>query len=361
MSNHSKDTPQPLTIVGGRPMHRAVSTADLPIGLEQALTVAGMNYTFREALAKDPVVAAAGVGIQLDEAEVMLLRSAGPERVAQMAARMMPPMDGTRRKFIKNVAASVAAMVTGEAFLLCSGCTGADTWTKYDQGPPKPDKGAPLPNPVQKIATLGGHLCYIYVPGRVLAKPQTPAPLLVALHDATEVCMANITRWGAAADARGFSIVSVNWTEEPKQQKDLDKLSSDLSEITNAFAQLYPVDPKRRCLSSRGASTPIVYKGGFLEDSGFWAAAVFLGGVPMTKCEYGLNKLPPAGLVAKPPALRYVMGKADADYYPMNECLNMFNFYKLECSGQWEEGSLKSAVLSFTAIWDWMSKYTAGA
>ena len=102
MSESQRD---PVTIVGGRPMHRAVSTADLPVGLEQVLTLAGLNHHFRDQLARDPAAAAASVGIPLDETELMLLRSAAPGRVRQMAEDILPPRD-SRRGFIKAVAAS---------------------------------------------------------------------------------------------------------------------------------------------------------------------------------------------------------------------------------------------------------------
>jgi len=259
----------PVTIVGGRPMHRAVSTADLPVGLEQVLTVAGLNYHFRRQLQQDPVKAAASIGVQLDEDEVMLLRSAGPERVAEMARCTVPPKD-TRRQFVKSVAASVAALVAGEAYLLCSGCTGADSWVR-DSGP-APDKGKA---PVQLVSTLAGHVCYLYVPGKVLDDMSSPHPLLVALHDESETALANSKRWSGVADQHGVSMLSVNWTEEPKTAADLDKLARDLSAVVNAFAKTYPVDADRRYIVSRGKATSIVYQGAFLNDSEFWAAAAF--------------------------------------------------------------------------------------
>ena len=345
----------PVTIVGGRPMHRAVSTADLPVGLEQVLTVAGLNYHFREELLRDPVKAAAGIGVQLDEAEVMLLRSAGPERVAEMARTTVPPKD-TRRQFVKSVAASVAALVAGEAYLLCSGCTGADSWER-DAGPAA-DKGKPS---VDLVSTLAGYVCYLHVPGKVLDHMGSPHPVMVALHDESETALANSKRWHGVSDQHGVSIISVNWTEDAKTQAELDQLAKDLSDIVGAFGKTYPVDADRRYVVSRGKSTPIVYKGAFLEDSGFWAAAAFLGGAPLAKCEYGSSTPAPAGLVAAPPALYYLLGKKDADYKLVNDCAEMFAFYKkMPVKTEVLEGATDSAVLKFDDIWQWLENYRAG-
>ena len=353
MADHKSGTRDPVTIVGGRPMHRAVSTADLPMGLEQVLTVAGLNYRFRLRLARDPVAAAAEMGIELDQTEVMLLRSAGPERVAEMARRTVPPTN-TRRRFIKNVAASVAAMVAGEAFLLCSGCTGADSWTQKDIG--AADRGA---KPAQLVSTLAGHVCYLYVPGKVLSDMGSPHPVLVALHDESETALAHSQRWYGAADAYGFSIVSVNWTETQKKPAELEQLARDLSAVAKAFAKSYPVDSDRRYLCSRGNSTSLVYKAALLHDSGFWAAALLLGGVPADSC----SASKPAGVVANHPALYYLLGQQDADFARGEACVKMFEtiygkdgpFHKEQISG-----ATTSAVLKFDELWQWLAQYGAG-
>ena len=345
----------PVTIVGGRPMHRAVSTADLPMGLEQVLTVAGLNHRFRRRLQQDPVKAAASIGVELDETELMLLRSAGPERVAEMARCTVPPRD-TRRQFIKGVAASVAALVAGEAYLLCSGCTGADSWER-DQGPGA-DKGKPA---AQLVSTLAGYVCYLYVPGKVLNNMGSPHPMMLTLHDETETALAHNKRWAGVADQHGVSIVSVNWTEEPKTPADLDKLAKELSAVVKAFTKSYPVDADRRYIVSRGKATPIVYKAAFQNDSEFWAAAAFLGGTPLDKCEHGASIPGPANLVAKPPALYYLLGKKDADYTKANGCVEMFDFYKkMPFKSEQLDGTTDSAVLKFDEIWQWLEKYRAG-
>ena len=345
----------PVTIVGGRPMHRAVSTADLPVGLEQVLTVAGLNYRFRRQLQQDPVAAGRSIGVELDETELMLLRAAGPERVGQMARTTVPPKN-TRRGFVKTMAASVAALVAGEAFLLCSGCTGADSWER-DMGP-GPDQGKKA---VDLVSTLAGHVCYLHVPGKVLNDMGNPHPVMVALHDESETALANSKRWAGVSDAHGVSIISVNWTEEPKTAADLDKLAQDLSDVVAAFGKSYPADADQRYIVSRGKATPIVYKAAFFEDSGFWAAAAFLGGVPSGTCEHGASKPAPAGLVAAPPALYYLAGKKDADFAKAEACAEMFEFYKkMPVHAEILDGATDSAVLKFDDIWQWMQQYRAG-
>ncbi len=345
----------PVTIVGGRPMHRAVSTADLPVGLEQVLTVAGLNYRFRRLLQQDPLAAGRSIGVELDEAELMLLRAAGPERVGELARTTVPPKN-TRRGFVKTMAASVAALVAGEAFLLCSGCTGADTWVR-DRGL-SPDTAKA---PVDLVSTLAGHVCYLHVPGKVLGDMGSPHPVLVALHDESETALANSKRWAGVSDAHGVSIISVNWTEEPKTPADLDTLAKELSDVVDAFGKSYPADADRRYIVSRGKATPIVYKAAFLQDSGFWAAAAFLGGVPTDTCEHGASKPPPTGLVAAPPALYYLTGKKDPDFTKAEACAEMFEFYKkMPCKAEVLDEATASAVLTFDEIWQWMAQYRAG-
>lgn len=347
-----------VTIVGGRPMHRAVRVSDLPVGLEQALTIAGLNHSFREELKSDPVKAAARLGLELDPVEVELISSVSPAKLADMARRMLPPKDGSRRKFVRTMAASVVAMVAGNAFLLCSGCTGADSW-EPDGGWPRQDIPPKLPDARQQMATLGNHICHTYVPGKVLAAPDTPAPLLVALHDDGEMCISNVQRWRAAADNYGFSILSVNWTEEPTDLDDLDKLATDLNAVAHDFAQLYPVDPAKRYLASRGASSPVIFKAG-IQLEGPWAAVVLLGGVPMETCTYGLEVERPFALVDTPPPLYYVVGQQDENFAAMNACAEMLSFYGLELKMEWLAGTTDTAQLSFSGIWEWMAGYRAG-
>ena len=358
MADHGSKR-DPVTIVGGRPMHRAVSTADLPVGLEQVLTVAGLNYHFREQLERDPEAAAASIGIQLDQTELMLLRSAAPGHVRELAASILPVVEG-RRGFVKAVAASVAAMVVGPTYLLCSGCTGADSWAPDGDMGLKPDQKI-VTKPQQKMATIAGHVCYTYVPGHVVENPGSPCALLVALHDENEQAISNIKRWSHAADKHNFCIASVNWTEEPKTAKDLDKLAGDLLKIARGFSSKYPADTDQLYLASRGKSTPIVYQAAFLRDPGAWAAAVFLGGVPATSCTYGLKTPPPSGWVTDMPALYYVLGIKDTDFSAQNKCMEMFSYYKkMPVSGKFYQGTTATAVLSFDEIWSWISQYRAG-
>jgi len=353
-----------VTIVGGRPMHRAVEVTDLPIGLEQALTVAALNYRFRDALRRNPVAAATAIGIRLDDAEVALMRTVSADRLADMARRMIPAPDASRRRFVKNAAASVVAMIAGKAFLLCSGCTGADTWGPMDDytraGNEDTRRPREIPDPVQKMATLASHICYLYVPGKVLSRRGQPAPVLLALHDEGEMCISNVQRWSAAADNYGFSIVSVNWTEEPKSAEDLEQLAVDLKEILLQFGMEYPRDQARCYLASRGASTPIAFKAAFENHSGLWAAATFLGGVPMEGCIYGLDVEVPFPLVEQPPALYYVVGQADPDFNQQNLCLEMFSFYDIDLKVEWLTGTTDQAQLHFSTIWDWMAQYEGG-
>lgn len=350
-----------VTIVGGRPMHRAVSVSELPVGIEQALTLAALDYRFRDDLLSDPVRAAAGKGIELDEVEAALLRNTDPKKLMQMAKRTVRPAGSrakegrrvSRRSFMKNVAASVAVLVGGKAFLLCSGCTGADSWE------PTPDAGQK--EPIQRWAELAGYTCYVYIPVDVQTPTLHAAPLLVALSDEGETCLSTVQRWSPVADANGFSILAVNWTESQMSQAERDQLADDLSEVVVAYGAEYPVDWSRCHLASRGESSPIVFRAAMEQDPGTWASVAFLGGMIDVQCsDYGQGQPPPFDLVEPHPAVYYVVGKEDTEYAEVTTCCDMLDFYGVTVQLEEVEGTTDLAVLQFSSIWEWMSTHTSG-
>ena len=356
MSKKTGATPEGLTIVGGRPMHRAVAVSDLPVGLEQVLTIAALDHNFRKQLSKNPRAAAESKGITLDETEHLLLASQSPKQLAKMANRMVIPKEMTRRRFVKSVAASVLALVGSDAFLLCSGCTGADTWD-YDaiDHSSNNNNNNQLPE-VDEWATLGGHQCYLYIPSSVVSNPEQNAPLLLALHDQGENCLSNVQRWRSTADAKGFSLVSINWNEEPPTETQLEQLINHMPEIIDDFSLLYSVDLSSLFLCSRGASTPLVWRAGFENNSGFFAGAIFLGGIP--DGAWGINSEESiANLVADPPALYHVTGEQDDEYSQMMFFSNVASARGVKMYGKYVEGTSREATLHFGEIWDWISQF----
>jgi hypothetical protein len=170
------------TIVGGRPMRRAVEVSDLPQGVERILTLAALNQRFRTDLLRDPIAAAQSQGIVLDAVESSLLRAARPEQLAAMADRIVIPRSSDRRAFVKTVSASIVAMVTGKAIMLCSGCTGMDTWRRDAATPLGSDTGNADAGPVQQWMDLNGYTCYLYLPTAVAANPTLGHDVMAALH-----------------------------------------------------------------------------------------------------------------------------------------------------------------------------------
>lgn len=324
-------------------MHRAVDVSQLPTGIEQALTLAALDFAFRERFAQDPVGAAAAKGIRLQQAECALLAQTPPEALRAMAEQVVIPRTMSRRQFVKPVAASIVAMITGSAFLLCSGCTGADSWD--------PDAGDEA-GANQFWMKLAGHTCYAYLCPKAFTDQAFAAPVLVALHDQGETCLSNVLRWRTAADSYNFNIVSVNWTEEPADQATLDKLAADLSAIATEFSQTHAVTAGQQHLCSRGSAGPILWKAGFERDARAWRSAVMLGGIPDGDWT-GAPDAALAKLVSPAPALYHVVGSTDAELAAAKALNAALKAKGATARLQQVDGSTATAVLDFSLIWAW--------
>jgi hypothetical protein len=348
MARQNQRDHEPITIVGGRPMHRAVDVTQLPTGIEQALTLAALDFAFRERFAHDPVGAALSKGIKLQDAERALLEHTPPQALRAMAEQIVMPRTMSRRQFVKPVAASIVAMITGSAFLLCSGCTGADSW----QDPDASAEGGAN----QLWMNLAGHTCYVYLCPKSVQSHSWAAPVIVALHDQGETCLSNVLRWRTAADSYNFNVVSVNWTEEPADQASLDKLATDLRAIATEFAQTYAAATGQQHLCSRGASTPIVWKAGFEHDPNAWGSAVFLGGMPAGDWT-GAPDTALLNLVSPPPSLYHVIGTTDPELAAAQAMAAALTAKGATVKLQQVDGSTATAVLDFSSIWGWMTSH----
>ncbi|MBI5532303.1 MAG: hypothetical protein HY898_06295 [Deltaproteobacteria bacterium] len=343
MTQRKASSQDPVTIVGGRPMHRAVEVSQLPTGIEQILTLSALDCSLRDRFAADPIAAAASKGVRLQPTEEALLRQTPAETLRAMAEQAVIPRAMSRRAFVKPVAASIVALITGSAFLLCSGCTGADSWD--------PDGGEAGTD--QMWMQIAGHTCYVYLCAASQQDPTKPVPVLLALHDLGETCLSNVQRWRAAADKYGFNIVSVNWTEEPATQQAKDKLAADLGSILDEFGKTYAITPGYRHLSGRGAATPILWKGAFEGAAHAWRSVVFLGGVPDGDW-VGAPETALAKLSSGPPALYYVMGTSDAQLDSAKALTQALSTKGATTKLAEVSGSTAEAVLDFSAIWIWL-------
>ena len=334
MSSDEKGGNQGVTIVGGRPMHRAVDVTLLPIGLEQALTIAALNPWFKRAFSKDPFGAAASRSIKLDKVETMLLASKSPKELGKMVDRMVIPKTMKRRAFVKSVAASVVAMVSGSAHLLCSGCTGADRWDSQE---------GIVGEALQRWENLVGYTCYVYVPGWIVTEPSDRHPLLLCLHDEGEDCLSNIQRWQATADAYGFHLVSVNWDPSTSTR---ERLAADLASIRLSYIHTHYNDPDASYLCSRGAATEVAWLA-LNEPGSPWNGAAFLGGLPSG--DSSLDVVPQASRIY------YVIGTED-DAYEGAQAFGQVASVTLPLELVVVEGSTDEAILSFETIWRWLNE-----
>ncbi len=332
--------PPGITIVGGRPMHRAVNTSDLPQGVEQVLTLAGLDPAFRAAVALDPVAAAAGKGIEIDPVEASLLQSMPPETVASMADNMIVPRRPGRRGFIKAVSASVVAMVTGSAFMLCSGCTGADTFAQTN-------------DTEQRWMTLAGYTCYVCIPAH--GEDQPPLPVLLALHGEGETCLSSAQRWQAAGEQLGFCLVAINWTQDARLPDERAAMLAAFGDMLEELAVEVHVDTSSAFLSTRGLAADMLLQAAFLGKSPLPFRSVnMLGGAPEGDWSQQADQLL-ADMVASPPSLYCVLGQQDPDYARGKAFTEALGARGVGVERHEVPGATDGAVLSFAEIWNWMT------
>ena len=332
-------------------MRRAVEVGDLPQGVERVLTLAALNHRFRTDLLRDPVAAAASKGIALAPVEAALLRASRPEQLSAMAERMVIPKSAERRSFVKAVSASIVAMVGGKAIMLCSGCTGMDTWHRDAAAPQKLDAANPH-GPVQQWIELDGYTCYLYLPRWLADKTGYDHKVMIALHGEDETCLASVQRWATAAETRGFAIIAVSWTEAAATEDSKNQLARDLVGILRTYRTRFTYHTTSTAvLSSRGASTPIVFQAACMEPSNsLWTSVAFMGGVPEGDW-VGDPTTAMASLQAKlPQSLYYLIGDADPEYEQATACIAALRTLRLNLYTPTISGPLTSAVLNFTDI-----------
>jgi hypothetical protein len=344
------------TIVGGRPMHRAVQTKDLPQGVEQVLTLAALDPRFCRAVEADPVEAAAARGIRLDSVEADLLRAIPGARLVEMAKRTVIPTSSGRRDFVKVVSASVLAMITGNAVLLCSGCTGADAWVdSLDADSNKPGK--------EYWIELGGYPCFVYLPSNVVADATQSVQVMVALHGDSETCLASAKRWYAAADRFKFALIAPNCSVDGAAPVQNDALVAALRGMTSDFRGLY-AGARTFYLSSRGSLADVAWTAGFVVDTtGYWKGVAMLGGVPQGDWINNADGLLQSLTRARSTCLFYVEGRLDAEFAQQQAFASAVTarFRQLDGGNKVQtvqaETSSTDTVLDFSQIWEWLSTH----
>lgn len=335
-------SPNGITIVGGRPMHRAVEATDLPQGVEQVLTIAALDPVFRAQVARDPISAAAAKGIRLDPVEAALLQSMPAQRLAAMTERLIIPRSSGRRTFMKAVSASIVAMVTGQAFLLCSGCTGADTF--------EPDT-----EPEQRWMELAGYTCYVCIPTGIPEADAGTVPVVLALHGEGETCLSSAQRWQAVGEQAGFCLVAINWTEDARLPEQRKALVSHLQQIVEQLGEQLRISTGDVYLTARGMAADLLVDAVYLGGSSLSCKAVnLLGGAPKGDWIGQADTLL-APLGATPPKLCYVLGKVDDDYAQGKAFAEALVARGVTVHRQELEEATDSAKLSFADIWSWMS------
>jgi len=151
----------------------------------------------------------------------------------------------------------------------------------------------------------------------------------------------------------GFSLISVNWTEEATTPADQEKLISDLPRILDDFNKQYAIDRSELFLASRGESTAMTWEAGFLAADPLWSGVVFLGGVPSGDWENNATQLL-EGVHANPPALYYVIGKEDSDYQQALKFSEASSQAEVTLLTDEVDGTTTEAVLDFSDIWIWV-------
>lgn len=113
------------TIVGGRPPAKGRGVAGIPRGMEVLVKKASVDDAFRALLLEKRDAAAAEIGLELDPAEVVMLRAVSAEQLAGIiAGTKVEP--ASRRAFLGKVAAAMLVAIGASQ----AGCTPAVTGSR---------------------------------------------------------------------------------------------------------------------------------------------------------------------------------------------------------------------------------------
>jgi hypothetical protein len=123
------------TIVGGRPPEARRDLPPVPTGIQRLLRLAASDPEFRTKLLAERDTVAPAVGVELTATERLVLRAASVEQLDAMAEHL-PPV-APRRDFIRQTAATAAALIGGPALLGCESCT-PTRGAQPDEPPPRP-------------------------------------------------------------------------------------------------------------------------------------------------------------------------------------------------------------------------------
>jgi hypothetical protein len=130
------------TIVGAQPPRRQRSKVQVSAGVERILFLAATDSAFHRLLLQDREAAVKASRVELTASELLMLRAAPAAQLeATIAALNVTPENLDRRRFMKAVAISAAAVAAAETL---GGCGDDDKGATADSSPnPKPDSGPP--------------------------------------------------------------------------------------------------------------------------------------------------------------------------------------------------------------------------
>ena len=98
------------TIVGGRPPGSGQAVGPIPRGIEVLVKKASVDPAFRQILLERRAQAAEQIGLELDPAEVMMLRAVPAAQLETIIARTRVPTEH-RRAFLGKAAAAMLAAI----------------------------------------------------------------------------------------------------------------------------------------------------------------------------------------------------------------------------------------------------------
>ena len=108
------------TIVGGRPPGTVKRPSNIPRGVEVLIRKATVDADFRQLLLETRGAAAETIGLQLDPAEVLMLKATPREQLAAIIERTIVPTEH-RRAFLGTAAAAMLAAIS----VMTPGCAGS--------------------------------------------------------------------------------------------------------------------------------------------------------------------------------------------------------------------------------------------
>lgn len=265
------------TVVGGRPRgSREFNGLKLSLNIDYLLTRAALNESFKKELMEDPIGTCERHGFNLSESEKILLSSMSKEELEATINSIFPPMNQSRRRFMKAVPKSIVALITGRALLELYGCPTGITTEDIGDGEER-NQHSDTRNEINLWINLASYRCYLYVPNLT---SETPLSLTLLFHAYGETSLEMIERVSETARTHNTALLSVNWSGNPEYIDGIDTRSI-LEEFKSEYSQTYNIDTTKAVIMGYKEGGSVALVKSIFQDGTIWKkAASYFGVIP---------------------------------------------------------------------------------